>query len=52
MEMKTGGWFLGVRIRVWKHTIWHTGFSEGGLPGRGGLAGKKVQKMLHFCTVF
>jgi hypothetical protein len=44
--------FLGGAIRALGHTVRHTVFSDGGLPGRGGLAGKKVQKMPHFYTVF
>ena len=46
------GSFLGGPIRAGGHTVRHTVFSDGGLPGRGGLAGKNVQKMLHFYTVF
>jgi len=44
--------FFGGPIRASGHTIQHTVFSDGELSGKGRLVSEKVQKMLHFYTVF
>jgi len=44
------GSFLGGAIRAGKHTVRHTVFSDGGLPGRGGPVRQKSAKnaaLLH-----
>ncbi|MFA5331763.1 MAG: hypothetical protein WC342_05245 [Methanoregula sp.] len=46
------GLFWEGSIRASGHTVRHTPFSDGELFGREGQAGKKVQKTLHFYTVF